>query len=105
MLVQSAVDSGRPRARRPRIGIRSTPSARAFRLEAGALMRVRPIGVMKMIDGGETDDKIVAGPVSKLDPTYDSIQKIGDLPAIERERSLSFFRVYKQLPDDPRLSR
>ncbi|MDQ0475051.1 inorganic diphosphatase [Labrys wisconsinensis] len=64
----------------------------------GALMKVRPIGVMKMIDGGEVDDKIVAVPTSKLDPTYDAIKEVSDLPAIEQERLTSFFRVYKQLP-------
>ena len=64
----------------------------------GALMRVRPIGIIKMIDGGEVDDKIVAVPISKLDPTYDSIKTIDDLPEIERDRIQQFFAVYKTLP-------
>ncbi|MBM3543759.1 MAG: inorganic diphosphatase [Alphaproteobacteria bacterium] len=65
----------------------------------GALIRVRPIGIMKMIDGGDVDDKIVAVPISKLDPTYDEIKTIDDLPAIERARIEQFFAVYKKLPD------
>jgi inorganic pyrophosphatase len=65
----------------------------------GALIRVRPIGIMKMIDGGDIDDKIVAVPISKLDPTYDEIKTIDDLPAIERARIEQFFAVYKRLPD------
>ena len=65
----------------------------------GALIRVRPIGIMKMIDGGDIDDKIVAVPISKLDPTYDEIKTIDDLPAIERLRIEQFFAVYKNLPD------
>jgi inorganic pyrophosphatase len=65
----------------------------------GALIKVRPIGVMRMIDGGETDDKIVAVPVSKVDPTYDGIKTVADLPKIEQERLLAFFEVYKKLPD------
>jgi inorganic pyrophosphatase len=64
----------------------------------GAFIRVRPIGVLKMIDGGETDDKIVAVPVSDVDPTYDDIQSIEDLPSIERNRIEQFFAVYKRLP-------
>jgi inorganic pyrophosphatase len=52
-----------------------------------------------MIDGGDVDDKIVAVPVSKLDPTYDEIKTIDDLPAIERARIEQFFAVYKKLPD------
>jgi inorganic pyrophosphatase len=64
----------------------------------GAMIKVRAIGVLNMIDGGEVDDKIVAVPTSDIDPTYDKIQSISDLPDIERERLESFFRVYKQLP-------
>jgi inorganic pyrophosphatase len=65
----------------------------------GALIRVRPIGILKMIDGGEVDDKIVAVPISKLDPTYDNIKTVDDLPEIERARIEQFFAVYKRLPD------
>lgn len=64
----------------------------------GALIKVRAIGVLHMVDGGETDDKIVAVPTSKVDPHYDRIKTIADLPDIERERIEAFFRVYKQLP-------
>lgn len=65
----------------------------------GAIIKVRPIGVLKMIDGGETDDKIVAVPTSKIDPTYDNIKELSDLPKIEQQRLEAFFRVYKQLPE------
>ncbi len=65
----------------------------------GAFIRVRPIGILKMIDGGDIDDKIVAVPISKVDPTYDDIKTIDDLPAIERARIEQFFAVYKKLPD------
>ena len=65
----------------------------------GAIVRVRAIGVLKMIDGGEVDNKIVAVPTTKIDPTYDSIKEISDLPKVEQDRLQAFFRVYKQLPD------
>jgi inorganic pyrophosphatase len=65
----------------------------------GVLIRVRPIGLLKMIDGGDIDDKIVAVPISKVDPTYDTIKTIEDLPEIERSRIEQFFAVYKKLPD------
>jgi len=64
----------------------------------GAFIRVRPIGVLKMIDGGEADDKIVAVPVSAVDPTYDDVLSIEDLPSIERNRIEQFFTIYKRLP-------
>lgn len=65
----------------------------------GALIKVRAIGVLHMIDGGEADDKIIAVPASDIDPTYDGIRNIEDLPEIERQRVEAFFRVYKQLPE------
>ncbi|MDT0175868.1 inorganic diphosphatase [Enterobacter sp. BRE11] len=68
-------------------------------LQPGTLIKLRAIGVLKMIDGGEVDDKIVAVPTSKIDPTWDDIQSISDLPKMERARLEAFFRVYKQLPE------
>ncbi|MER8563564.1 inorganic diphosphatase [Mesorhizobium sp. M0578] len=65
----------------------------------GALIKVRAIGVLNMVDGGETDDKIIAVPATDIDPQYDGIKTIDDLPAIERQRIEAFFRVYKQLPE------
>ncbi len=67
-------------------------------IQAGVLVRVRPVGVLRMIDGGEQDDKILCVPVSKVDPTYDGIQSIDDFPEIELKRIEAFFRVYKDLP-------
>lgn len=69
----------------------------------GALIKVRPIGALKIIDGGDRDEKIIAVPVSKIDPTYDAIKTIDDLPSIERQRIQAFFRVYKQLPDNSKV--
>ncbi len=37
-------------------------------LQPGTLIKLGAIGVLKMIDGGEVDDKIVAVPTSKIDP-------------------------------------
>ncbi len=69
----------------------------------GAAIRVRAIGVLKMIDGGEQDDKIVAVPTSDIDPQYDAIREIEDMPAAEIDRLEAFFRVYKQLPEGRKL--
>jgi inorganic pyrophosphatase len=65
----------------------------------GALIKARAIGVLAMIDGGETDDKIVAVPASDIDPTFDAVASVEDLPEMERARIEGFFRVYKELPD------
>lgn len=65
----------------------------------GAFIKVRPVGFLKMIDGGEEDEKIIAVPASDIDPSYDHIQDISDISDMELARIESFFRVYKQLPD------
>lgn len=68
-------------------------------LPPGTMIRVRIVGVLRSTDGGEQDDKLISVPTSEIDPTYDSITDIEDLPAMERERLASFFRVYKQIPE------
>ncbi len=67
-------------------------------LHPGVLIRFRPIGVLRMLDDGEHDEKIIGVPMDKVDPTYAGIRDIGDLPEIERQRIEAFFRVYKDLP-------
>ncbi len=59
------------------------------------LVRVYPIGVMRMIDSGALDDKIIAIPFS--DPTYNHIKSINDLPHHVFDEIVHFFTVYKQL--------
>lgn len=67
-------------------------------IQPGALVRVRPIGVMKMIDGDEVDDKVIAVPTKRVDPTMESIQKLEHLPELDLDRLKLFFETYKQLP-------
>ena len=67
-------------------------------LHPGVLVRFRPVGVLRMRDGGAQDDKIIGVPVDALDPAYADVRDIGDLPAAERARIEAFFRVYKDLP-------
>ncbi|WP_303638747.1 MULTISPECIES: inorganic diphosphatase [Stenotrophomonas] len=67
-------------------------------LHPGVIVRFRPIGFLKMIDGGERDEKVIGVPTDTVDPTYASIRELTDLPAIERQRIEAFFRVYKDLP-------
>ncbi len=41
----------------------------------------------------------MAVPASSIDPTYDGIRDISDMPAMELERMEAFFNVYKLLPE------
>lgn len=59
------------------------------------LVRVRPIGVMQMIDSGAIDDKIIAVPVAE--PTATDYHSVDDLPAHMFDEIMHFFKVYKQL--------
>lgn len=58
-------------------------------------VRVYPIGVIIMDDGGKKDEKIIAIPFD--DPTYNSYQDIAQLPAHIFEEMRHFFTVYKGL--------
>lgn len=59
------------------------------------IMRARPIGVMKMIDGGESDDKIIA--VHEDDPLYNCYEHIDQLPPHLLKTLQRFFEDYKVL--------
>jgi inorganic pyrophosphatase len=68
-------------------------------VQAGAFVRVRPVGAIRTMDGQQPDDKILVVPVHDIDPTYDAVRDLKDVPAAERDRIAAYFRVYKQLPD------
>ncbi len=59
------------------------------------LVRCYPIGVIRMIDSGRHDDKIIAIPFE--DPNYNGYRSINELPAHIFEEMTHFFRVYKEL--------
>lgn len=60
------------------------------------LVRARPIGGFRMIDGNEADDKLVA--VLNNDAMYSDYRSIDDLPEIVIERLKHYFLTYKDLP-------
>ncbi len=59
------------------------------------LAKVRVIGVIRMIDNGEKDDKIVA--VYEDDPRYKEYQDLGDVPKHTMIELKHFFETYKEL--------
>lgn len=59
------------------------------------LVRCYPIGVIKMIDDEETDEKIIAIPFN--DPSKNKYTDISQLPEHTFEEIRHFFRVYKSL--------
>lgn len=64
------------------------------------LVRARPIGGFRMIDGNESDDKLVA--VLNNDAVYQTFKDITDLPDLVTDRLKHYFLTYKDLPGNPR---
>lgn len=62
------------------------------------LVRVRPIGGLRMIDKGEADDKIVAVLVDDI--AYGGLNDISECPVGVIERLRHYFLSYKQLPGE-----
>ncbi len=63
----------------------------------GAVINVRPVGVLKMEDDGGGDEKIIAVPVPKLTKRYINVHEVTDLPEITRDQIRHFFEHYKDL--------
>ncbi len=61
----------------------------------GCIVEARPIGMFRMTDRGESDDKILA--VLHYDPFFDDIADYTDLPAHYLKEVEHFFTVYKDL--------
>ena len=63
----------------------------------GAVINVRPIGVLKMQDDAGGDEKIVAVPVPKLTKRYAHVMNYTDMPEIVMQQIQHFFEHYKDL--------
>ena len=66
-------------------------------LMPGAVIRCRPVGVLKMTDEAGVDAKLIAVPHSKLTPLYDHVQSPEDLPKLLLDQIKHFFEQYKAL--------
>ncbi len=64
-------------------------------LHPGILVPVRPVGLMKMIDGGDSDDKVIAVPAG--DPRWNDVTDITDVNQHQLQTIKHFFETYKQL--------
>ena len=63
----------------------------------GAVIAVRPVGVLFMEDEAGGDEKIIAVPTSKLTQRYDKVVNYSDLPEITLQQIQHFFEHYKDL--------
>ena len=63
----------------------------------GAVMSVRPVGVLFMEDEAGGDEKILAVPSPKLTRRYEKVENYTDLPQITIDQIKHFFEHYKDL--------
>ena len=63
----------------------------------GSVISVRPIGKLEMEDEAGLDNKIIAVPVTKIDPEYKQVEDIGDISDHLKQKIKHFFERYKEL--------
>jgi inorganic pyrophosphatase len=63
---------------------------------AEILVDARVVGGLRMVDGGEADDKVLAVLVN--DPVWGGARDLHDVPAALVERLVHYFLTYKQVP-------
>ncbi len=68
-----------------------------YPLYPGCFIKSRLIGVLLMEDESGIDEKLIAVPADKIDPSYKDIQDINDLPQHTLNKIKNFFETYKML--------
>ncbi|MDI6642761.1 MAG: inorganic diphosphatase [Candidatus Hodarchaeaceae archaeon] len=61
----------------------------------GSVLKVRPIGLLRMLDEGRPDDKILAVPLGN--PRFARVRALRGIPAHLLKELTHFFSVYKEL--------
>lgn len=61
----------------------------------GCVIEVRPVGIMRMNDSGDSDDKILSVPIN--DPKYKNVVDLEDVPETILKEIRGFFESYKKL--------
>ena len=68
-----------------------------YPIQAGSVIRCRPVGVLNMEDEAGGDAKLVAVPHDKLTNAYQDVKDIDDLSLLLRDQIRHFFENYKTL--------
>jgi len=66
-----------------------------YPLTPGILVRVRPVAIMAMIDGGDADDKVIAVPTD--DPRWTETKDLSDINKHTLKEIEHFYSTYKKL--------
>jgi inorganic pyrophosphatase len=62
-----------------------------------AVMRANPVGVLITADEEGEDAKVVAVPITKVDPTFSDVKDIDSIPQYIQDQIKHFFEHYKEL--------
>lgn len=68
-----------------------------YPMQEGSVTNCRLVGVLIMEDESGIDEKLLAVPTSKIDPTFDEIKDLGDIPKHTLAKIKNFFETYKML--------
>ncbi len=68
-----------------------------YQVAPGTVIPSRPIGMLEMEDEAGIDQKILALPLKKVDPFFENIEDIAQLPAATKNLIKHFFEHYKEL--------
>jgi len=63
----------------------------------GAVVRCRPVGMLRMTDEAGEDTKLLAVPADKLSRLYRHVKGIADVPELSLKQIAHFFEHYKDL--------
>lgn len=66
-----------------------------YPLVPGVMVHVRPVAIIHMVDGGESDAKVVGVPVE--DPRFEHVQDLADINKHTLKEIEHFFLTYKNL--------
>jgi inorganic pyrophosphatase len=73
--------------------------ATPYPLVTGAVVRCRPVGVLKMTDESGDDAKVLAVPVTKLCSSFAKVSGPDDMPQMLLNQIAHFFEHYKDLEE------
>ena len=68
-----------------------------YPLQSGSIIKCRLVGVLLTEDESGGDEKLLAVPIEKVDPTYTEIQDIDNVSKHLKEKIKNFFETYKAL--------
>jgi len=66
-----------------------------YPLVPGVMVHVRPVAIIHMVDGGDSDAKIVGVPIE--DPRFENVQDLADINKHTLREIEHFFLTYKNL--------